>query len=643
LDVEEYKDIFLAESREYLQALNDSLLKLESEPDNRELVQEIFRSAHSLKGMSATMGYDRLTKLTHEMENILQWLRDENVSLSVELADILFGSLDLLENLIAQVENPALPDIDITPLVERISGQLSRVDSVYDGSCETLELDEFMKEVIREVLERGERVYHVTVTVQEDALLKSVRAYMVIQALEEKGVLLKVHPSVSDLEEELFGQSFSVLYQCRLEEVEIKNCLEKISEIECVQIDERTLAQLNENGEAQSGYRNEPVAAVKEKTVRVDVGKLDKLMNMVGELVINRTQIVELGKAAGKQNIVDAAEQLDRITSDLQGAVMKLRMVPVKQVFDRFPRMVRDLSREKGKKIHFSIVGEDTELDRSIVSLIGDPLLHLLRNAVDHGIEMPQERVRVGKSPEGKIWLEARYEGSNIAVEVRDDGHGLDAGTLVRKAVDNGMVTRAEAGRLTDAEAFRLIFRNGFSTVDEITDLSGRGVGMDAVRKMMEDCGGQIDITSVAGAGTCITLRLPLTLAIIKALLVGAGGETYAVPIENIRENLLITADDIKHLHNQKVISLREDIIPLTSLEKCLMGKESTDWPEVMPVVIVELGEKKMGLVVDELVGQQEVVIKSFGSLLGQLKGVGGATVLGNGRVALILNVATLI
>ena len=662
MEINDYKEIFLVEAREYLQLLNESLLKLEAEPGNIELVQDMFRSAHSLKGMSATMSYDSLTKLTHELESILHLLREGSEALTSELADILFHALDLLENLLARVENPQLPEITIESLIEKLNSlqtcDMGEKAALSDDS-QTVELDEFETEIVKDALERGENICFITITLHENTLLKSVRAYMAIKVLDEKGTMLRVEPPVSELEAENFEQSFSILYQCGIASQEVRKSLENISEVESVQIKDLSLLQLGArftaelpieikqpqakaNGENKNGTSQTPSPG-KEKTVRVDISKLDKLINMVGELVINRAQLVELGKASANNDIANVAEQLERITSELQSAVMKLRMIPIKQVFDRFPRMVRDLSRENGKHIHLEIIGEDTELDRSIVNQIGEPLVHLLRNAIDHGIDSAEERVQAGKDPEGTIVLEARYEGSYIAIEVRDDGRGLDAAKLVSTALKKRIITKEEAKRLKDEDAYHLIFKNGFSTAEKVTDISGRGVGMDAVKNMLEHLNGLIEIQSIVGVGTSITLRIPLTLAIIKALLVTAGDETYAIPVEFIRENLLITVDDINHLHNEQVIYLRKDIIPLVSLQASLMGNENIDYSGYIPIVIVKAGDKQCGLIVDDLLGQQDVVIKSFGSLLGQLKGIAGATVLGNGKVALILNIDTLI
>ena len=707
MDISEYKDMFLAESQEYLQSLNDSLLKLEKEPDDLELVQEMFRAAHSLKGMSATMSYNDIAGLTHEMENVLDRLRGGEINLSREFADILFQSLDTLESLLARVENPKLPGVDIALQVDALKGLVSTPNGKVtvpqeEAVLETevriedaiLQLDEFEKEIIKEVEGTGENIYHIEVTLVNDCLLKSVRAYMVIKALENNGVVLKARPPVSDLEEENFEQSFQLLCQTDESLDSVKKNLASIAEIEKVTVSEYQESwmlevgseRLDEGRGTEVGMREEkpftdssvprvqleekvaekPVrkeasskAATKsqpaksrpvkshpmkstEKTIRVETEKLDKLINLVGELVVNRTRLLETAKQGEAVEIAGAVEHLDRITADLQSAVMKLRMVPVKQVFDRFPRMVRDLSRERGKKIVLEVIGEETELDRSIVNQIGDPLVHLLRNAIDHGIEPAEARIKAGKSAEGTVRLEARHEGSYVAIEVMDDGAGLNEEKILKSALAKGVISEEEAKQFNAEDAVKLVFKSGFSTAEKVTGVSGRGVGMDAVRNIVESLSGIIDVKSKVGEGSRFIIHLPLTLAIIKAMLVRSAGEIYAIPIEAIRENLYIDSKEVKTVQKQEVISLRKEVLPLISLQERLNGQPAVRKQEI-PVVVVAVGDKKFGLVVDELLGQQEIVIKSLSKVLGELKGIAGATVLGSGKVALILNISTLI
>jgi two-component system chemotaxis sensor kinase CheA len=664
MDTNEYRDLFLAEAREYLQGLNTALLELEHSPSDRELLQEMFRAAHSLKGMSATMGYQQLASLTHEMENVLDLLRQGMLQMNRTVANILFESLDILESLLGAIDEPDACVSQVNCLVGKLKSACTAEEHVPDeavGSTENgaLLLDEFEKEMLRTAAAGGERARYIEVVLDADCLLKSVRAYMVFKALEKYGHLVKSNPPVHELEEEQFDQSFQLLLLTKAEDEAIQNELAQIAEVATVilrDLPENALDQLDKSSlvsrteilpdaqsedDKQNGNKKN-IRKTGEKTIRVETDKLDKLINLVGELVVNRTRVVELGKIDVAAELAAAVEHLDRITTDLQSAVMKLRMVPIKQVFDRFPRMVRDLSQEKGKKLNLKIMGEDTELDRSIVNQIGDPLVHLLRNSVDHGIEPPGVRVALGKPEEGTILLEAKHEGSFVLIRVSDDGSGINAGQLRKKAIEKGLISSAEAQRLSDEDAVRLIFRNGFSTAEQITDTSGRGVGMDAVKTVIESMSGTVDVKTVPGEGTQFFVRLPLTLAIIKALLVEVAGETYAIPIESIRENLYVSPGDIKTIQGEKVINLRNEVLPLVYLDEVL-GVSSQNREEILSVVVVEAGERKIGLIVDVLLGQQEVVIKSLSKVVAGITGVAGATVLGNGNVALILDVTGLI
>lgn len=663
MDTGEYKELFLAEAREYLQGLNTALLDLESNPANGEVLQEMFRAAHSLKGMSATMGYQLLANLTHQMENVLDFLRQGRLRTDRNVANLLFESLDLLEILLGRLDEPSACLGQVDKLVEKL-----RI--VCDGSSEEavfaensvdaaiLSLDEYEKEMLRAGCAAGERARHLEVVLDASCLLKSVRAYMVFKLLEKYGHLVKTVPPAQELEEEQFADRFHLLILTQAADETILAELLQIAEVIKVQIRDvpgvdapasglepmasQKAEPVAENGQDEGNGERRNIRRPAEKTIRVETDKLDKLINLVGELVVNRTRVVELGRIDVAAELISAVEQLDRITTDLQGAVMKLRMVPIKQVFDRFPRMVRDLSQEKGKKVNLEIRGEDTELDRSIVNQIGDPLVHLLRNSVDHGIEPPGERVQKGKPEEGTIILEARHEGSYVLIRVSDDGRGIATEGMRQKAVQKGLLSSAEAQKLSEEETLRLIFKNGFSMAEQVTDISGRGVGMDAVKTVIESMSGSVEIKTSLGEGTRFYVRLPLTLAIIKALLVDVAGEIYAIPIEAIRENLYVAPQDIKTIQGEKVITVRNEVLPLIYLGE-MLGMSSGSREEILSVVVVEAAERKTGLVVDVLLGQQEIVIKSLSKALENIRGVAGATVLGNGRVALILDVSNLI
>jgi len=666
MEQNEYRDLFLAEAREYLQGLNTALLALEHNPDSKEILQEMFRVAHSLKGMSATMGYNALAGLTHQLESILDLLRHGALQVDSLVANVLFEALDLLEMLLERLDEPDAHVRDLEKVVCRLRELEERPNGGTTGENPGVPLtfDAFEKETMREAMSHGEQALLVEVRLEQTCLLKSVRAYMVFRALEKVGHLVKSVPSVQELEEEQFNESFCLVLLTSVPESEVRSELAQIAEVEAVSVSAVPGGLVTDDRQVLPGTAPLPANPVvanrmapateagdepkkgpgreKEKTVRVETDKLDKLVNLVGELVVNRTSVVEQGKAGAVAEMSSAVEQLDRITTDLQSAVMKLRMVPIKQVFDRLPRMVRDLSQEKGKKVNLEVRGEETELDRSIVNQIGDPLVHLLRNAVDHGIESPAERINAGKPETATVQLEARHEGSYVMIRVSDDGRGIDPGKVRAKALEKGFIAALEAQRLSDEEAVRLIFDNGFSLAEQVTDISGRGVGMDAVRTVIESMNGGTEVKTAVGRGTQFIIKLPLTLAIIKALLVQVGGEIYALPIEAIRENLYVTPSEIKTIQRGKVITLRNEVLPLLYLDEAL-GRTPSARDEVLSVVVVEASDRKAGLVVDVLLGQQEIVIKSLSKLVEGVRGVAGATVLGNGKVALILDVSSLI
>jgi len=495
---------------------------------------------------------------------------------------------------------------------------------------------------------------------------------MVMSVLEEIGQVIKCVPSVEELEKENFDLSFQTVIVCDFEPEKIESAINSISEVDKVTIlpcilpsvpvtetKPKTEAELPVSSSVQPGQEtemtgertspnNQPAALTDKKlksgqSVRVDIDKLDTLLNLVGELVINKTRLEQIGITHKLADLVDTIEQMDRVTSDLQAVVMKVRMVPIGQVFNRFPRMVRDLSRDLGKEVNFIIQGEETELDRTVIDEIGDPLVHLLRNAIDHGIEHPEERRSKGKNPVGEIRLVARHEGNNVIIIVEDDGAGINPDIIKAKAVEKGIISQTDADKMDQTEAIRLVFFPGFSTAKTVTDVSGRGVGMDAVKTKIESLGGMIDVETKVNSGSRFKIRLPLTLAIIQALLVDVCQEIYAIPLGSIDSTINITPSDIKTIQNQEVILLRGQIIPIVRLAKVLNSPESchTEQSELF-VVIVHMGEHKAGVVVDTLIGQQEIVIKSVGKLLAGIKVIAGATILGNGQVALILDVGSL-
>lgn len=677
MDTNQYMDMFLDESHEHLQSLNEGLLSLEENSDDVSVVNEIFRNAHTLKGMSATMGYNKIAELTHEMEDVLDLIRKEQLKLNEDIIDTLFKCLDSLEQMINSVGDGEAEDVvDVTDLVAKLSSisKGTPMPKAADATAKaapqeaadspSIVLTDIDKDVLKQAKESGMIGVHVQVTLAATCLLKSARSYMVMNALDELGDVIKSVPPAEDLEQEKFDHTFDVLLITAAEVKDVEEALESISEIEKVSVNvvdtEVKAEEKATPAEAPKAAEAKPQAKAPVKTpakapakkdaahhkhqsqsVRVDIDKLDTLMNLMGELVINKVRLEQIGQTHRLAELTETLEQMDRVTTDLQNIVMKVRMVPVSAVFNRFPRMVRDVSKELNKEINLTIEGEETELDRTVIDEIGDPIMHLLRNSLDHGVEHPDDREAKGKPRTGEVGLIARHEGNNVVIMVTDDGAGINADVIRRKAVEKGMISQEDADKLDDADAVRLIFLPGFSTADKITDISGRGVGMDVVRSKIEALSGHVDVETKIDEGSVFKIKLPLTLAIIQAMLVKVQEEMYAIPLGSIDSTINIQPTDIKTVRNKEVIVLRGEIIPIIRMEETLQVPHVKDSDEIF-VVVVHAGEAKAGIVVDNLIGQQEIVIKTLGNLFAGLKMFSGATVLGDGRVALILDVATM-
>lgn len=679
MDTNQYMEMFLEESREHLDSLDDGLMTLEKDPSELSILNDIFRNAHTLKGMSATMGYTKIAELTHDMENILDALRKEQMEVTEDIVDTLLKCGDSLRQMVESIGEGGTEDVvDISEVAGKLSALLNGDTApaaaptapetpaapVPDHSIDYSDTD---KDVIQKAKGSGLQAFHVRVTLVESCILKSARSYMVMNTLDQMGDVIKSVPPTEDLEQEKFEHSFDVVVVTDAEAKAVEDALMSISELEKVEVMDagKEIEAPAAPPPAKAPASNVPAPAaskavapaekkakapaVAEKklksgqSVRVDIERLDTLLNLVGELVINKVRLGQIGTTHRLTELTETLEQMDRVTTDLQTVVMKVRMVPVGQVFNRFPRMVRDLAKELNKEINLTIEGEETELDRTVIDEIGDPLMHLLRNSLDHGVEHPDDREAKGKPRVGEVGLIARHEGNNVVIMVTDDGNGIDAEVIRRKAVEKGVISQDEADNLSDADAVRLIFLPGFSTAEQITDVSGRGVGMDVVRSKIESLGGHVDVETKIDEGSVFKIKLPLTLAIIQALLVKVEKEMYAIPLGSIDRTINITQEDIKTVQNKEVIVLRGQIIPIIRLGDVLNvprdeGEENND----IFVVVVHIGERKAGIVVDTLIGQQEIVIKTLGKLLAGLKVISGATVLGDGRVALILDVSAL-
>jgi two-component system chemotaxis sensor kinase CheA len=656
----QYLDIFLEEAKEHIQNLNENILLLE-DSSNRSAVDEIFRSAHTLKGMAGTMGFNRISEITHEMENLLQEIRSNRVNATQDIIDTLLQCVDVIEMLINDiVENSAESEMSVQHILNMLRQKNNSLDTNEERSSNNFSpkqaFNEFEIGLAKEAFAQDYKLYEILVTLAEGCLLKSARAFVVFKTLEKFGEIIKTHPEVSDIEDEKFDLDFTLYIISKNTKDEIAISIKSISEIKDVEIIELDTSILEDFTNGESNYlgkdnsaklsSNSAKSTYKKKvnkTLRVDISRLDKLMNLVSELIIIKTRLEDLDEKNDTKKKKETIEQLERVTSNLHDAVMKVRMVPIENIFNRFPRVVHDLSRELSKKINLRIEGQETELDRTIIDEIGDPLIHLIRNAADHGLESPSERISLGKAEEGNIKIKAYHDGNNVVIEVSDDGKGIDPDNILKRALRKGLVTDLQAEKLSDAEIIQFLFRPGFSTKDQVSDVSGRGVGLDVVKTKIETLGGSVEVESRRGCGTLFSIRLPLTLAIIQALMVQVGEEKYAIPLSSIKETVIISRETLKKVQKHEVILLRERVVPLLKLSEVLDIQTDVDSKQYMTVVIVKKGDRDVGLVVEKLIGQQEIVIKSLGNYLENIKFIAGATILGDGKVALILDVNTLI
>ncbi len=762
MDVSQYLEIFIDETREYLQSLNEQLLILEESPDNQDTINEIFRAAHTIKGMAGTMGFKRMQKLTHDMENVFSEVRNEKMSVTSELVDTLFKGLDALQGyldsivetgsegeddnqdiidglakILAEGLSKGVVKKEIAPEKEAMEAkeEAKGTDAAEDAAKEDgkpdaeadnaeskqtkgkIKLNETEMETYVAAKADGRNVFNVTVKIRETCILKSARAYLVLKNLEENGYVIRTEPSSQDIEDEKFDFEFSALIATEANAEKIKKVAMKVAEIQDAIVEEfvaegaegeskeQEAGKEAQSGEASSDNKDSGEKAAEQKSteasskksaevksdkkdseankatvnkasvgkaaanqanaggqsapkaqkkpvvnrsVRVDIDNPDDLMNLVSELIIAKNGIVSTNAAKNKEigeinnSFTEQIEYLERITTSLHKSVMKTRMVPIESVVSRFPRMIRDLNKSLGKKMDLHITGEDTELDRTVIDEIGDPIMHLLRNSADHGIESAAERKRAGKPETGQIHLDAYQQGNNVIISVSDDGAGIDVDKVREKAISRGTITPEQAEAMTNKEIVDLLFLPSFSTAEKVTEISGRGVGLDVVRTKINSLGGTIETKSEKGKGSTFIIRLPLTLAIIQALMVQVEEEKYAIPLGSIQtiENIPVT--DIKYVQSKEVINLRGNVIPLIRLRSVLDLPEAVDNERLM-VVIVKKADNLAGLVIDKLLGQLEIVIKSIGKYIDSPKMISGATILGDGEIALILDVNMII
>lgn len=713
MDVSQYLEIFLDETNEHLQNLNTQILSLEQDPENMDTINEIFRAAHSLKGMAGTMGYKRMQTLTHDMENVFSEVRNGNIKVKADMIDVLFQCLDALEEYNTNIrESSDEGTNDNGALIKRLNDIMS--DGSEDSSASAgqtqapqaqaaagaavggfvgIKLNESQQNVLSEAIKQGKSVYGLTVKVQESCILKAARAFLVFKAIEETSEIIVSDPSSQDIEDEKFDLHFSLIIVSEADLNEVLTAARSVSEIEDVSgsvlnLDDVGAAETEESHAAETeGAAAEapaqtaqpapaaqtpaetPAAAPAEsaqtpaptpapaakkapvnkpvvnRTVRVDIEKLDTLMNLVSELIIAKNSLVSASAMSGNssQAVNEQIEYLESVTTSLHESVMKVRMVPIESTVNKFPRMVRDLQKKLGKKMELYMSGEETELDRTVVDQIGDPLMHLLRNSADHGLESAAVRKERGKPEVGSIFLDAYQDGNNVVIEVRDDGNGIDTKAVKNKAIERGVITPEQGEAMSEKEIIDLLFNAGFSTAKVVSDVSGRGVGLDVVKSMIESLSGEVEVKSKLGEGSTWTIRLPLTLAIIQALMVEIGNEKYAIALGSIQTIEDILPSDVNLVQAKEVIQLRDLVIPLIRLNEILDIPSKKGPEENLVVVVVKKGDKLAGLVVDELIGQQEIVIKSLGKYISKCKIISGATVLGDGEVALILDANSLI
>lgn len=688
MDLSQYLEIFIDETKEHLQTLNDQVLILEAEPENIDTVNEIFRAAHSLKGMAGTMGFKRMQRLTHDMENVFSEIRNGKMSVTPDLVDVVFKCLDAIEEYLGCIvetsdegENDNEDIINTlnacleaggqaaAPAKEKSAAKEEKAEAAASEDDDKrkflhISIADFEKNAITEAKSQNKNVFGATVYIDENCILKAARAFLVFKGVEAVGEIIKSVPGVQDIEDEKFEFDFSMLIitdksleevqkiianvseikEVVIEDYEIPGDVEVVSSVQNKEEDKPAKKEEGKKKAAPAKTNSKPVA---NRSVRVDIDKLDVLMNLVSELIIAKNGLVSVSNQEGNntsmQSFNEQIEYLERITTNLHESVMKVRMVPIESVVNRFPRMIRDLSKKLGKEMELIMTGEDTELDRTVIDEIGDPLMHMLRNSADHGLESTIDRLKIGKPQCGTIQLNAYQDGNNVTIEVIDDGAGIDVEKVKASAVKKGHITQEQADMMSEKEAIDLLFRPAFSTAEKISDVSGRGVGLDVVKNKIEGLGGDVEVSTKLGEGTKFTIRLPLTLAIIQALMVEVRDEKYAIPLNSIVTIEDVMVSDIKYVQQKEVINLRGTVIPLVRLDQMLDCPEREEEPENLIVVIVKKGDRQTGLVIDNLLGQQEIVIKPLGKYINIHRMISGATILGDGEVALIIDSNSLV
>jgi two-component system chemotaxis sensor kinase CheA len=644
MDIESYLPMFLAESREHLQELNLAVVKVEEDPGNAETIAEIFRIAHSFKGMSATMGFAHIAALTHAMEDLFEVLRERRGGLDREAIDVLLECLDTLGAAVEAVERDGQEELDETRLVERLHALVrSQTETAPAAPSRPLPDD-----LVR--LAGGRRVLHVQATLGDDTLMPSVRAFMVLTALSDHGELLASAPEQETLES-FDGRLIEAWLASDHETETLEEVARSVPDVVAAVVGEQeSEAEDGQAADDASTLTDEPVAliapaaseasatpkkAVTTSTVRVDAERLDQLMHLMGELVVHRTLVESLLDSSEVPGLQHAMNDLTRTSQALQTMVMQVRMIPVEAVFLRFPRLVRDLSGKLDKKVELQLTGSETELDRTVVDALGDPLVHLVRNSLDHGLESAEERVSVGKPPTGVLEISARHASGSVLISVRDDGHGIDPARVAKKAAERGLIPHDAVETIDMQKAVELLFSPGFSTAEQMSDVSGRGVGMDAVRSAIRGLGGEVIVNSELGVGTTTLIRLPLTLAIVATLLVEAAGAPFAIQLDRVERTVKLADYPIRAVAGKRMLVLRDGVLPVVDLAGAL-GYTASEAPSY--AVVVRGADQRIVLAVDQLVGQRELVTRPLPDEVSVRSALSGGAVLSNGQIALIVD-----
>jgi len=639
MELDAYLPMFLAEAREHLEHLNLAVVRIEEQPDDRETVDEIFRIAHSLKGMSATMGFAGMAALTHKMEDVFELLRQRTGGLERKVIDVLLVCLDALESAVEAIDSTGAEALDPEPLVERLD-TLIRARTPAQAAArqggDAAPADLFQRA-------HGRRVLRVCVHLDEDAPMPAVRAFMLLNALEEHGELLHSAPSESEVDA-FAGRRIDAWVASDASEPAVAASLAQVADVAglpevtaVVEPREAEVVQIPGAAVATADAGDVPAGTPRKRssTVRVDSERLDALMHAMGELVVYRTHVEALVGGAQVPGLVAAMQDLTRTSQALQAMVMQVRMIPVEAVFLRFPRLVRDLSTKLGKQVELVLSGQDTELDRTVIDALGDPIVHLVRNSLDHGMESAEERVAAGKPATGTVEISARHAGSSIVISVRDDGRGIDPEKVARKAHERGLISADQIPTVDQARAAELLFTAGFSTAETTSDISGRGVGMDAVRSAIRGLGGEATLTSVQGSGTVAEIRLPLTLAIMSALLVQSGGLPFAVPLERVQRTIRLDDHAVRSVAGRRMLVLGDRVVPIRDLGEAV-GHPPT--PGQDHAVIVRSGERDVALGCELLIGQRELVARALPAAVSERAALSGGAVLADGQIALIVD-----